>query len=67
MEGLQFDDGSFDVILDKGSLDALMGDDCPEASEAGDAYLQEASRLLRGPGCSFLCVTLAQQHVLRKL
>ena len=27
----QFEDGSFDVILDKGSLDALMGEDCPAA------------------------------------
>lgn len=43
-----------------------MGEDCPEASAAGSQYLRECARLLRGPGSSFLCITLAQQHVLRK-
>ena len=60
----QFGDHSFDIILDKGSLDALMGEESPEASSAGRRYLRETARLLRTPG-SFLCITLAQQHVLR--
>lgn len=35
----QFDDGTFDVVLDKGGLDALME---PEfGSELGDKYLSE--------------------------
>ena len=62
---MQFEDGSFDVILDKGSLDALMGEDCPEATSTGSAYLRECARLLKAPGGRFLCVTLAQEHVLR--
>ena len=43
-----------------------MGDESPEADASGSAYLQEVARLLRGPGSTFLCITLAQQHVLRK-
>ena len=62
---MQFADASFDVILDKGSLDALMGEDCRESASAGGAYLAECARLLRRPGGSFLCITLAQDHVLR--
>ena len=52
------------MVLDKGSLDALMGEDSPEATTAGRRYLRETSRLLRSSG-SFLCITLGQRHVLR--
>ena len=52
------------MVLDKGSLDALMGEDSPEAATAGRCYLRETARLLRSSG-SFLCITLGQRHVLR--
>ena len=62
---LQFREGAFDVVLDKGGLDALMGEESPESREAGEKLLKEAARVLGKSGC-YLCVTLAQSHVLSK-
>ncbi|CAO2822471.1 unnamed protein product [Amaranthus hypochondriacus] len=56
-----FDDGTFDVVLDKGGLDALME---PEfGTELGDKYLSEVKRVLKLGG-KFICLTLAESHVL---
>ncbi|XP_040379702.1 eEF1A lysine and N-terminal methyltransferase [Oryza brachyantha] len=64
MTDLQFTDGSFDVILDKGGLDALME---PEAgTKLGMKYLNEAKRVLKSGG-KFACLTLAESHVLALL
>ncbi|KAL9237830.1 hypothetical protein vseg_012333 [Gypsophila vaccaria] len=58
---LQFADASFDIILDKGGLDALME---PEfGSKLGSQYLSEVKRVLK-PGGKFVCLTLAESHVL---
>jgi hypothetical protein len=54
--------------VDKGGLDALMGEDTPGSKEAGGKLLAEVARLLsHAPGSAYLCVTLAQPHVLRAL
>ncbi|KAL6652731.1 hypothetical protein ACP70R_011656 [Stipagrostis hirtigluma subsp. patula] len=64
MTDMQFADGSFDVILDKGGLDALME---PEAgTQLGMKYLNEAKRVLKSGG-KFVCLTLAESHVLALL
>ncbi|KAF0892710.1 hypothetical protein E2562_017684 [Oryza meyeriana var. granulata] len=64
MTDMQFTDGSFDVILDKGGLDALME---PEAgTKLGMKYLNEAKRVLKSGG-KFACLTLAESHVLALL
>jgi ubiquinone/menaquinone biosynthesis C-methylase UbiE len=60
---LQFADASFQAVVDKGGLDALMGEDSSEGSEAGRKLLAEVSRVLAQGGV-YLCVTLAQSHVL---
>lgn len=62
----QFEDGAFEVIVDKGGLDALMGEDTPGSEEAGAKLLAEVTRLLAPEGAVYLCVTLAQPHVLRE-
>ena len=63
----QFADGAFDAVVDKGGLDALMGEDTPGSEEAGGKLLAEVARLLApGEGAAYLCVTLAQPHVLRE-
>lgn len=67
MTATSFSDGAFGVVFDKGGLDALMGEDDDGAGEAGRKLLQEVSRLLRPEGGTYICVTLAQQHVLRAL
>lgn len=58
---LQLGDESFDTVLDKGALDALME---PEVgTKLGSQYLSEAKRVLK-PGGKFICLTLAESHVL---
>ncbi|XP_059306195.1 uncharacterized protein LOC132057556 isoform X1 [Lycium ferocissimum] len=61
MTNMQFANESFGVILDKGGLDALME---PElGSKLGTQYLSEVKRLLKVGG-RFICLTLAESHVL---
>ncbi|XP_031263405.1 eEF1A lysine and N-terminal methyltransferase-like [Pistacia vera] len=61
MTNMQFTDESFDVVLDKGGLDALME---PELGpKLGNQYLSEVKRLLKTGG-KFICLTLAESHVL---
>ncbi|CAL5067260.1 unnamed protein product [Urochloa decumbens] len=61
---MQFADGSFDVILDKGGLDALM--EPGAGAKLGTKYLNEAKRVLKSGG-KFVCLTLAESHVLALL
>lgn len=61
MTSMQFMEETFDVVLDKGGLDALME---PElGSKLGSQYLSEVKRVLK-PGGKFVCLTLAESHVL---
>ncbi|KAJ7971670.1 methyltransferase-like protein 13 [Quillaja saponaria] len=61
MTSMQFTDETFDIILDKGGLDALME---PElGSKLGTQYLAEVKRVLK-PGGRYICLTLAESHVL---
>ncbi|XP_061372996.1 uncharacterized protein LOC133315400 isoform X1 [Gastrolobium bilobum] len=58
---MQFEDETFDAIIDKGGLDALME---PELGpKLGNQYLSEVKRVLK-PGGKFVCLTLAESHVL---
>lgn len=59
----QLADSSFDIIIDKGGLDALMGEDAEEGSEAGQKFLSEVQRVLKQSGV-YLCFSLLQSHVL---
>ncbi|KAL3628305.1 hypothetical protein CASFOL_027351 [Castilleja foliolosa] len=57
----QFADETFDAIVDKGGLDALME---PElGSILGNQYLSEVKRLLKTGG-KYICLTLVESHVL---
>ncbi|KAF2288904.1 hypothetical protein GH714_022663 [Hevea brasiliensis] len=61
MTSMQFADETFDAILDKGGLDALME---PELGpKLGTQYLSEVQRVLKSGG-KFICLTLAESHVL---
>ncbi|GAB4844076.1 hypothetical protein Ancab_014040 [Ancistrocladus abbreviatus] len=61
MTSMQFEDVAFDVVIDKGGLDALME---PELGpKLGNQYLSEVKRVLKLGG-KFICLTLAESHVL---
>ncbi|KAG5180926.1 hypothetical protein JKP88DRAFT_270097 [Tribonema minus] len=59
-------DASFDAIIDKGAIDALMSEDTPAAAAAAARMLAEARRLLRPRG-RHVVVTLAQPFIARAL
>ncbi|XP_057783661.1 uncharacterized protein LOC131001316 [Salvia miltiorrhiza] len=61
MTELQFHDESFDAVVDKGGLDALM--EPKLGPRLGHLYLTEVKRVLK-PGGKFICLTLAESHVL---
>ena len=63
---MEFVDGEFSVVLDKGTLDALMTDDKPETVEKVDKMFSEINRILKFGG-RYLCVSLAQKHILNKV
>lgn len=63
---LTYPDSSFSAALDKGTLDALMPDDAPETVATVDKYWDEVTRVLR-PGGRYVCVSLLQSHILRKV
>lgn len=61
MTKMQFEADSFDAVVDKGGLDALME---PELGpDLGNQYLSEVKRVLKSGG-KFICLTLAESHVL---
>lgn len=58
---MQFMDETFDAVIDKGGLDALME---PQLGpKLGIQYLSEVTRILKSGG-KFICLTLAESHVL---
>ncbi|XP_075654146.1 uncharacterized protein LOC142624463 [Castanea sativa] len=58
---MQFMDETFDAVVDKGGLDALME---PQLGpKLGIQYLSEVMRILKSGG-KFICLTLAESHVL---
>ena len=63
---MKFDDESFQVVLDKGTLDAIFANDDEKIAENIEKMLGEISRVLKVGG-RYVCVSLAQQHILKKL
>ncbi|CAB3248151.1 unnamed protein product [Arctia plantaginis] len=61
-----FNNEEFSVVLDKGTLDALMPDDSEETKQSIDKYFSEIKRVLKLGG-RFVCISLLQSHILSKL
>ncbi len=61
-----FEDASFEVIIDKGALDALAAEDKPSVHADTKQLFAEVTRLLR-PGGVYICVSLLQDHILQWL
>lgn len=60
-------DGAFDVIMDKACLDALVTDPSLAVFRDVSSMIDETLRVLTSDGGKYICVTLAQTHVLKFL
>ncbi|XP_028386463.1 eEF1A lysine and N-terminal methyltransferase isoform X1 [Phyllostomus discolor] len=65
MTQMEFPDASFQVVLDKGTLDAVLTDEEEKTLRQVDRMLAEVGRVLQVGG-RYLCISLAQAHVLKK-
>ncbi|KAM7055273.1 eEF1A lysine and N-terminal methyltransferase isoform 1-T1 [Molossus nigricans] len=65
MTQMEFPDASFQVVLDKGTLDAVLTDEEERTLQQVDRMLAEVGRVLQVGG-RYLCISLAQAHVLKK-
>jgi len=63
---MDFPDGDFSVVLDKGTLDALMVDTSDRVVADIDKMFSEIDRVLRMMG-RYVCISLLQEHILRKI
>ncbi|KAM9327258.1 eEF1A lysine and N-terminal methyltransferase [Gastrophryne carolinensis] len=61
-----FPDAHFQAVLDKGTLDAILCDTEERTLETATKLMDEVGRVLQFGG-RYLCVSLAQGHVLDKL
>ncbi|XP_064003324.1 eEF1A lysine and N-terminal methyltransferase isoform X5 [Pogoniulus pusillus] len=62
---MDFPDAQFQVVLDKGTLDAILTDEEEATLAKVDRMFAEIGRVLQVGG-RYLCVSLAQAHVLKK-
>ncbi len=54
------------MVLDKGTLDAVMPDEADTTVATVDRMFSEIDRILRVGG-RYICVSLAQDHIIRKV
>lgn len=60
------EDASFDLVMDKGAMDALMAENTAEIRHDALKMLCEVRRVL-APGGRYCCVTMAQDFILQHL
>ncbi|XP_043250417.1 eEF1A lysine and N-terminal methyltransferase homolog [Colletes gigas] len=63
---MTYPNDTFSVILDKGTLDALMPDTKEGTILTVNRYFKEITRVLRNGG-RYICISLLQEHILREL
>jgi spermidine synthase len=63
---MNFDDESYSVILDKGTLDAMMSEESDSVNEMVGKYFSEIARVLKTMG-RYVCVSLLQEHIIKSL
>ena len=61
---MSFEDSSFSVVLDKGTLDALFTDTEDSTVAKVEQMWAEIGRVL-SIGGRYICVSLAQDHILK--
>ncbi|XP_069497341.1 eEF1A lysine and N-terminal methyltransferase isoform X1 [Ambystoma mexicanum] len=65
MMAMHFSDSHFQVVLDKGTLDAVLTDEDEKTLKRVDQMFAEVCRVLPIGG-RYICVSLAQDHILKK-
>ncbi|XP_076093580.1 eEF1A lysine and N-terminal methyltransferase-like [Mytilus galloprovincialis] len=63
---MDFEDGEFGVVFDKGTLDALMVDETESVVADIDAMFKEIGRVLKQGG-RYIIITLLQDQILKKV
>ena len=66
MLNMSYGDGSFDCVLDKGTLDAIFSNTDAQTVSKVESMFDEIERVLRVSG-RYVCITLAQEHILDKI
>jgi ubiquinone/menaquinone biosynthesis C-methylase UbiE len=66
MTALTYPDESYDVVLDKGALDALMSANTPQAKAQAEEMFQSIIRVLKANG-RYVCITLAEDYIVQQL
>lgn len=61
---MNFENEEFSVILDKGTLDALMPNEHETTIENVKKYFSEIKRVLKFGG-RYICISLLQEHILK--
>ncbi len=63
---LKFSDNCFNVVLDKGTLDAIASDDSNQSISNINKMFEQIDRVIKTYG-RYLCVSLLQSHILKEL
>lgn len=63
---MSFEKESYSVVLDKGTLDAMMSEESDSVNEMVGKYFAEISRVLKTMG-RYVCVSLLQEHIIKSL
>lgn len=63
---MEFDNESYSVVLDKGTLDAMMSEESESVNEMVRKYFSEVTRVLKTMG-RYVCVSLLQEHIINEL
>jgi len=63
---LKFPNDSFDAVIDKATLDAMMTDETVDCIELVHKMWDNAIKVLANKG-KYICITLLQQHILSKV
>eukprot|EP01036_Dinobryon_divergens_P022612 gene22612-30885_t len=62
-----YTDQSFDLVFDKGALDALMSEDSAAVRDKASDMFREVLRVLSAAGGRYLCISLAEPFIFRHL
>lgn len=63
---MTFENDSFSVVLDKGTLDAMMSEESDSLNEMIQKYFSEIQRVLKPMG-RYVCISLLQEHIIKAL